>query len=579
LRATFHPAGTILASTGWERRTWLWDPVLGRPWLNLTGWMDSGFSRDGRIVVSLEDKLTPYQVDPALEYRTFAHVSREPNAYEHASIRGDGRILAVGTGQGVVFWDLARGTELTFLPIGNAEHLKFEPSGDLLTSGSFGVLRWSIELDSGHGEFRIGPPHRLALPPSLGGIDQDRSGRIVALAHFRDAYVLTRERALVVGPLDDCRYVAVSPDGEWLATGSYGKNGAQVWRLRDATQVAHLAIEGYIGVAFSPDGKWLMTKDAPCRLWEVGTWREAPQKIGGWGHCFSPDGRQLVVQDSDKILRLVETETAHTLARLESPDLCAVHRATFSPDGSRLVVTTNDGPAVHVWDLRAIRRHLVDLGLDWDAPAYTEPDPVTENGPPSPLKIVVDMGALSASSGEVRSLLQQAQRFPQAGQIGEAIGMLRQAVRLSPDLAEIQNNLAWLLVTAPEPLRSPTEAIEHARRAAQLAPGENLYLNTLGVALYRTGSFAKAVQTLEKSLEAGKGRFAAFDLFFLAMAHHRLGHREEARSCFDRAVRWLAEQKGLNEQYAKELAAFRAEAEAVLASPSGELPADVFAPE
>ena len=31
------PAGTLLASNGWESRLWLWDPVLGRPWLNLTG--------------------------------------------------------------------------------------------------------------------------------------------------------------------------------------------------------------------------------------------------------------------------------------------------------------------------------------------------------------------------------------------------------------------------------------------------------------------------------------------------------------------------------------------------------------
>ena len=36
LRVTFHPAGTLLASTGWEGRLWLWDPVLGRPWLTLT---------------------------------------------------------------------------------------------------------------------------------------------------------------------------------------------------------------------------------------------------------------------------------------------------------------------------------------------------------------------------------------------------------------------------------------------------------------------------------------------------------------------------------------------------------------
>ena len=37
LRAAFHPAGTLLASNGWEGRLRLWDPVLGRPWLSLTG--------------------------------------------------------------------------------------------------------------------------------------------------------------------------------------------------------------------------------------------------------------------------------------------------------------------------------------------------------------------------------------------------------------------------------------------------------------------------------------------------------------------------------------------------------------
>ena len=128
-----------------------------------------------------------------------------------------------------------------------------------------------------------------------------------------------------MGPLDDCRYVAVSPDGQWLATGSHGQNGAQVWRIRDGTQVAELTIEGIVGVDFSPDGKWLMTSPSPCRLWAVGTWHEA-RRIGGEGHCFSPDGRLLVVQDANKVLRLVETETGRTLARLESPDLCPVRR-------------------------------------------------------------------------------------------------------------------------------------------------------------------------------------------------------------------------------------------------------------
>lgn len=62
------------------------------------------------------------------------------------------------------------------------------------------------------------------------------------------------------------------------------------------------------------------------------------------------------------------------------------------------------------------------------------------------------------------------------------------------------------------------------------------------------------------------------------MAHHRLAHREEARACFNRAVQWSAAQKLLPSSYAKELAQLHAEAEAVLAGPTGELPDDVFRP-
>ena len=140
------------------------------------------------------------------------------------------------------------------------------------------------------------------------------------------------------------------------------------------------------------------------------------------------------------------------------------------------------------------------------------------------------------------------------------------------------NNRAWELAAGPESTRDPGRALPLARRAVELTPAQNIYLNTLGVAQYRVGQHAEAIGTLERSLAAGGGQTDAFDLFFLAMAHHRLGHREQARAAYDRAVRWLGEQKSLTEQYAKELAAFRTEAEAVLAGPAGELPDDVFGP-
>jgi uncharacterized protein HemY len=120
-----------------------------------------------------------------------------------------------------------------------------------------------------------------------------------------------------------------------------------------------------------------------------------------------------------------------------------------------------------------------------------------------------------------------------------------------------------------------------AQRSVELAPGQHDSLNTLGVALYRAGRYDEAVSVLERSLAAGKGESDAFDLFFLAMAHHRLGDVNQARDGFDRAVRWWSEHKDLPVQAIAELTSFRAEAEVVLglAGPGAELPADVFAPE
>ena len=139
------------------------------------------------------------------------------------------------------------------------------------------------------------------------------------------------------------------------------------------------------------------------------------------------------------------------------------------------------------------------------------------------------------------------------------------------------NNRAWLDATGPITQRDPERAVMLARRAVALAPGQQLTLDTLGVALYRAGKYAEAISVLERSLTAGSGVFDAFDLFFLAMAHQQLGHRTEARGCYDRAVRWLGTHKSLSESNTNELAAFRAEAEAVLARSADDLPADVFA--
>ena len=396
INIAFHPASTLLASNGWDRRLRLWDAVMGRPVLNLTA--DPAnvpqFSADGRIVVMLDDRFITYQVEPALEYRSFVDVPEVPLLLVRASIRNDGRVLAVGTDHGVFLWDLATGRKLAFLRIGLAWHLMFEKSGELLTSGPIGVWRWPLHLDIHRSDFRIGPPRQLPFPGSDADVAEDQSGRTVALASFVRADVQTSGRMTQIGPLDDCRSVAVSPDGQWLATGSHTR-GAQIWRVRDGAPTADLkSIDDRTAVVFSPDGRWLMTTSPPCRLWAVGTWKEE-REIGGNGFCFSPDSRYVVVQEASKVLLLAETETGRTVARLESPDLCDVRWATFSPDGSRLAVTTNDLPAaVHVWDLRVIRKQLAAMGLEWDVPAYPDEDPASPSLPPLP-PLQTDLGPLA----------------------------------------------------------------------------------------------------------------------------------------------------------------------------------------
>jgi eukaryotic-like serine/threonine-protein kinase len=640
LSAGFDPSGTLLQSDGWEGRLWLWDPVLGRPWLNEPGIsvIDGHFSHDGRMVVSNEDRLTTYQVEPALEYRTLAHEPPAEIGYGCVAIRPDGRLLALGTSSGVVLWDIAAGSQLAFLPIGRADNLRFEVSGDLLTSGSIAVQRWPIRVHAGRREFRIGPPERLPLPVGSEEIAEDRSGRVVALAGRNTTYVQTAARGFLVQPLDDVRSVAVSPDGEFLVTGSHGKTGAHVWRVRDSECVAHLEIEGLVRVEFSSDGRWLLTRNPPCRLWEAETWREARQ-IGGFGLGFTPDGKLLAVQDANRVIRLVESQTGRTVARLESPDGCGAWAATFTPDGSRLVVSTRDGPAVHIWHLRAIRAHLAAMGLDWDWPAYSGDDPAIRSAPPLPL-VQVDYGPLAghiehytesaealverytarlkddpnnaeahhhrghalvnlrrtpgalddfteaihvrpndahlrSSRGEGYAILQRYE--PAIADLEAALALEPVAPTTRDLLAMCRNNLAWELASGPDSGRDLARALRLVERAVESDPARGIFLNTLGVVQYRMGRYDAAIATLERNLAKNRGQLAGYDLVFLAMAHHRLGHRREARACYDRALQWIGRQNDLSKQNAEELAAFRAEADAVLAVPLPQLPDNVFA--
>jgi eukaryotic-like serine/threonine-protein kinase len=105
------------------------------------------------------------------------------------------------------------------------------------------------------------------------------------------------------------------------------------------------------------------------------------------------------------------------------------------------------------------------------------------------------------------------------------------------------NAVAWLLATAPDTtVRNPRKALEMAQEAVKRAPTKDDYWNTLGAAHYRLGNYQAALPALAKSMDLRKGGEAT-DWFFLSMIHQHLGHKDEAREWFDKAVVWTEKEK------------------------------------
>src|SRR5262249_25961181 len=158
---------------------------------------------------------------------------------------------------------------------------------------------------------------------------------------------------LPLTPHDETRHVAVSLDGQWVATGTHGGTKVKVWETTSGKLARELPVEFPSHVHFSPDGKWLATSGGGYRLWQVRSWSERPlnDAQGDIHVAFAPDGKLLAVANKLGWVQLVEIATGREVARLENPHQLFSKFPCFTPDGGQLIASgVND--SLHVWDLR-----------------------------------------------------------------------------------------------------------------------------------------------------------------------------------------------------------------------------------
>ncbi len=401
----FDRDGVLLASCGLDEALIVWDAATGRELVRQVGVSayQVRFSRDGRRLGRAVHPggLRISSVTRSDVYRTFVGGLR-------FELSADARWLHCAHGPGgVSTWDAVSGRRLGTLPLPTRRVVSV-PGGGYLTQvgrGLFLCPSRSVQED-GVERLRLGPPRYLidaALRVDSISVSADGTEVAIALGQ-RDAVVIdltTPDRILCVVRHPSVNQLSLSPDGRWLATGTWFGEDFRIWDVATGALVKSEPAT-IARVYFSPDGRWLVSSTGSAyTAWRVGSWervwqvdREDDSRFAGKA-AFSSSGSLAAFWITRRTVSLHDSATGRRLAVLRGTvdEFPALMR--FSPAGDRLWIARGSGDAkiLERWDLPRLRARLDEVGLDWDAPRLPEGTPTADAAQPAPIEIELDLGA------------------------------------------------------------------------------------------------------------------------------------------------------------------------------------------